>query len=175
MADNPFDAKCFMTMGCCNCCCFLIAWIVYCTTFMGLVGDMRHIILPKLDSFDYDNQSPLISSFYKADRAQECLDQNDTILQMTWPGTVTICYGENVGFLTKREYRDKKYPMKYLRGPCYKNGYGDREDCDGTEEAGESCSKIKDLRRYEDVYKLKPESMQIFDEKVYCGKTLVGQ
>ena len=80
MADNPFNAGCFALMGGCNCCCFIIAWIVYCISFISYNGDMSDIILPKLDSFDYDNQSPLISSFYKADRSQECLDQNDTVL-----------------------------------------------------------------------------------------------
>ena len=93
---------------------------------------------------------------------------------MTWPGTVTICYGEMIGFETKRANTDKKYTMKYRRGSCIKNGYGDREDCDGTEDIDESCSIIKELRRYEDIQPLKPEVMQEFNKKVYCGKTLVG-
>ena len=94
---------------------------------------------------------------------------------MTWPGTVTICYGEMIAFEFKRANTDKKYSMKYRRGSCIKNGYGDRQDCDSTGDVDGSCSVIKDLRQYEDIQSLKPEVMQEFGEEVYCGKTLVGQ
>lgn len=69
---------------------------------------------------------PLFESVYSVDSDTICEKDDNVIVYMNWPGTNTICYGEDIGFYEKREFPNSENELVYLDGSCGSNGYGNK-------------------------------------------------
>ena len=86
----------------CNCLCFVITWITFLTMSMSANTEMEAIKLPELNSFSHDWSTPLISGLYRVDKYSQCAEEDGPpILNLVWPGSLDICFGEEVSFYKK--------------------------------------------------------------------------